>query len=197
VSADRPTHALRIELNRLITAAVLLIGLPHVALMRPVGPRRARRAARFWVRVAARLIGVHLEAAGCVDARPGVAQVLVANHSSLIDAAALLAVQPEARFVAGADLFKIPLLGSAMRALGTVPVDRRSRNRSHLVIPDAGRAAGWRLAVFPQGAIAPAGERLGFWRGAFVLAIQEHADIVPVAPCTTASGGCPLERGCR
>jgi hypothetical protein len=74
-------RVLRIELNRLITA-VLLVGLPHVAVMRSLGPGQARRAARFWVGVAVRLTGMHFETAGRVDARPGVAQVLVANHSA-------------------------------------------------------------------------------------------------------------------
>jgi 1-acyl-sn-glycerol-3-phosphate acyltransferase len=175
------TRALRTQLNRLITAVVLLLALPHVAVMRPLGPRRARGAARFWVRMAARLTGVHFETWGHLEARPGVAQVLVANHSSLLDAVAILAVQPKARFVAGADLFKIPLLGSALRALQTIPVDRRSANRSLLVIPESDRAGEWVLAVFPQGAIGSAGERMRFRRGAFAMAIQQHADIVPVA----------------
>jgi 1-acyl-sn-glycerol-3-phosphate acyltransferase len=162
-------------------AVVLLGALPCVAVTGRVRPRRAGRAARWWVLVAARLSGVRFERRGHLESRPGVAQVLVANHSSPADIAALLAVAPDLWFAAGADLFKIPLLGAAMRALRTVPVDRRSRNGSHLRLPDDLRSSPWRLAVFPEGEIAPSGQRLRFRRGAFALAIDSGADIVPVA----------------
>jgi hypothetical protein len=61
---------------------VLLVALPCVAVTGRVRPRRAGRAARWWVLVAARLSGVRFERRGHLECRPGVAQVLVANHSS-------------------------------------------------------------------------------------------------------------------
>jgi 1-acyl-sn-glycerol-3-phosphate acyltransferase len=172
---------MRFRLNRLIVAVVLVVALPCVAVIGRFGPRRSGSAARRWVLVAGRLTGVRFESRGRLDTRPGVPRVLVANHSSPADIAALLAVAPDLRFAAGADLFKFPLLGSAMRALGTVPVDRRSRNGSHLEVPDGDLSAGWTLAVFPEGAIPHSGRRLRFKRGAFALAIETGADVVPVA----------------
>ncbi len=172
---------LRVWLNRLLVALGLGIALPHIAFTGPVRPQKARRCARRWVLIAGRLTGVRFEKRGHLESRPEVPRVLVSNHSSPLDIAALLAVVPDLRFVAGADLFKLPLLGSAMRAMGTVPVDRRSRNGSHLELPVRDVSPEWTLAVFPEGAIAPAGRRLPFKRGAFALAIERSADVVPVA----------------
>lgn len=172
---------LRVWLNRLLVALMLVVALPHIAFTGRVRPWRAGRSARRWVLVAGRLTGVRFEQRGHLESRPGVPQVLVSNHSSPLDIAALLAVVPDLRFVAGADLFKFPLLGPAMRAMGTVPVDRRSRNGSHLEVPGSDISPEWTLAVFPEGAIAPAGRRLPFKRGAFALAIERAADVVPAA----------------
>jgi 1-acyl-sn-glycerol-3-phosphate acyltransferase len=172
---------LRVWLNRLVVALVLVGALAHIAFVGRVCRRRAVRSARRWVLVAARLTGVRFESRGHLGARTGASQVLVANHSSPLDIAALLAVAPDLRFVAGADLFKFPLLGAAMRGLGTVPVDRRSRSASHLEVPGGDLSPEWTLVVFPEGAIPPAGRRLPFKRGAFALAIEKGADVVPVA----------------
>jgi len=171
----------RVWLNRLLVALLLVVALPHVAFTGRVRPRRVGRSARRWVLVAGRLTGVRFEKRGHLESRPGVPRVLVSNHSSPLDIAALLAVVPDLRFVAGADLFKFPLLGAAMRAMGTVPVDRRGRSGSHLEMPGGDVSAEWTLAVFPEGAIAPAGRRLPFKRGAFALAIEWAADVVPAA----------------
>jgi 1-acyl-sn-glycerol-3-phosphate acyltransferase len=171
----------RAGLNRLVVAAVLLVALPCVALAGWVRPRSAAGVARWWVLLAARLTGLRFEQRGRLESRPSVPLMLAANHSSPADIAALLAVVPGLSFVAGADLFKIPLLGAAMRALRTVPVDRRSRNGAHLNLPDGFQAQPRSLAVFPEGGIAPSGTRLPFRRGAFALAIQTGAEVVPVA----------------
>jgi 1-acyl-sn-glycerol-3-phosphate acyltransferase len=175
---QRTAHLVRRQLNRLIVAGILLIALVHVTVGDRLRKGSGHRAARIWVNIGARLTGLHFETCGAGGSKPVGLQLLVANHSSPLDIAAVLATHPSARFVAGADLFKIPLLGAAMRALGTVPVDRRSGS-GRLTVADPQEPGV--LAVFPEGAIAPLGQRLPFHRGAFALAIEARADVVPVA----------------
>lgn len=181
--AGEAARALRAHTRRVLLGAMLALALVQVSLARPLGADPARRLARWWVRVAGRVSGVRFEARGHLHcpARSNAPRVLVANHSSPLDIAALLAVCPSARFVAAADLFCVPVLGAAMRALQTVPVDRRSRNGTHLVLPDGGRLDQGALVVFPEGGIAIPGNRLPFHRGAFALAIQQQAEVIPVA----------------
>ncbi|HEX3947076.1 MAG TPA: lysophospholipid acyltransferase family protein [Acidimicrobiales bacterium] len=179
-SGSRSGQVARAQLNRLIAAVVVPLALVHVALSERVRPGRGGRVARRWIAVAARLTGLRFEVAGTGTAGDGQSRILVANHSSLLDIPALIVACPEARFVAGADLFRIPLLAAAMRSLDTVPVDRRGKERTVLRVPDVGDA-GSTLVIFAEGKIAPPGERLPFRGGAFALAIEHGVPIVPVA----------------
>ena len=174
---SRSAGRLRVLVNRLIVVALLLVAFAHVALTERLREGSGPSVARRWVQLGARLTGVSFERVGEVTARPAGLQVLVANHSSPLDIAAVLATHPTARFVAGADLFNIPLLAAAMRALGTVPVDRRSGSGRLIVDGESGGV----LAVFAEGAIAAPGRRLPFHRGPFAMAIGAGAEVVPVA----------------
>ena len=70
------------------------------------GGRHAR--IQWWSAGVLRCLGLRLEAQG--SPRPG-ATLLVANHVSWLDIAALHAVAPHARFVSKADVLHWPLLG--------------------------------------------------------------------------------------
>jgi 1-acyl-sn-glycerol-3-phosphate acyltransferase len=102
-----------------------------------------------------------------------------------MDIPALLWADPDVRFMAAADLFRIPVLAAAMRAVGTVPIDRRTHDRAHdqldAMVDEQHRGAGGDVAVFAEGGIAPAGQRLPFKSGAFSLAIRTASPLVPVA----------------
>lgn len=185
-------RAARIQCNRLIAIAVLAIALPAIIVVGRFSRAKAAALATSSILLAARLTGVRFERVGAPISPATRPQILVANHGSLLDAAALLAVHQAAvhqaavhstvRFVAAADLFRIPLLAGAMRALGAVPVDRRSGRGVRLDVPGlaAGRSNG-PLVIFPEGRLAPTGQRLAFKRGAFALAIESGADVIPVA----------------
>jgi 1-acyl-sn-glycerol-3-phosphate acyltransferase len=101
-----------------------------------------------------------------------------------MDIAAMLMALPEIRFLAAADLFRIPLLSAAMRALDTVPIERRdpavARQQLTDLIDQREENDSYSLVIFPEGGIAPRGERLPFKTGAFALAIQTGMSIVPV-----------------
>jgi glycerol-3-phosphate O-acyltransferase/dihydroxyacetone phosphate acyltransferase len=86
--------------------------------------------------------------------------LLVGNHpNALIDPAWLLALSPRPlTFLAKAPLFGIPLLGSLLRALGALPVQRRQDGTpdasANAAVLQAGAQAlhlGRALAIFPEG----------------------------------------------
>jgi 1-acyl-sn-glycerol-3-phosphate acyltransferase len=77
--------------------------------------------------------------------------------------------------------FRIPLLGSAIRTIGMIEVDRAS--------PDVGQidraaarhqAAGHWLLAFPEGRISPDGTIGAFKDGAFVIAVASQVPVIPV-----------------
>jgi len=172
------------QLNRVVVVAGLLVLLPAVCVVERLHRGSGRRLARWGASVGATACGVHFEVHGIPSPGAG-SSIVVANHSSPMDIAVLLWADPAVQFMAAADLFRVPLLASAMRALDTVPIDRRDHDRAQRQLDDLintrqGRDPG-DVAVFAEGAIAPSGGRLPFKSGAFSLAIRTGSQVVPVA----------------
>ena len=173
---------MRAQLNRLVVGAALALGLPAIAIAERVRPGWGRVVATTSVRLCARACGVRFEIRGAERLVDVPSCVLVPNHESPLDIAAVLAAMPHARFAAAAELFEKPLLANAMRALGTVAIDRRHPRlaRQQLAELSLSREP-MSLVVFPEGGIAPVGARLPFKTGAFALAIGRQVPVVPVA----------------
>jgi 1-acyl-sn-glycerol-3-phosphate acyltransferase len=106
--------------------------------------------------------------------------ILVSNHESMIDPFLLgLATRRPVRYMAKAELWRTPLMGRAMDALGCFPVARGTGDRLAV-----GRAVqlldeGQVLGIFPQGTCLPYRDRPWF-RGAARLALATGTTVVPV-----------------
>jgi len=129
----------------------LLHGMAVMALRFPsldAAGRQARIA--WWSAGVLRALGVGLRASG--SARPG-ATLLLANHVSWLDIAALHAVVPQARFVSKADVLRWPLLGWLIRGAGTLFIERERKRDALRVVHTMAEAlrAGQTVAVFPEG----------------------------------------------
>lgn len=109
--------------------------------------------------------------------------VIVANHLSAVDICALFTTGVQFRWLSKASVFRIPMVGTAMRWAGYVPVTRGQR-RSHQEALQA--SAQWlrdgiSMVFFPEGSRSLDGELKPFKTGAFRLADQEKTAILPVA----------------
>ncbi|MGN2254395.1 lysophospholipid acyltransferase family protein [Frateuria sp. GZRe12] len=142
-----------------------------------------RMASRCWAPGLLRGAGARLEVHGMerIDwSRP---HVFVANHQSMIDICALFRALPvPVRFVLKQELAKVPFVGWYARAMGMVFIERGSARSSARRL----RAAvdllrdGASLCAFPEGTRGRG--RVGpFKGGAFQLAIEAGAQVVPVA----------------
>jgi 1-acyl-sn-glycerol-3-phosphate acyltransferase len=153
-----------------------LLGLPN----RPNG--LYDRAPRFWSRIALWLAGVRLVIHGEEALRDVKPRVFVANHVSWYDIFTLLAILPRYRFVAKAELFKIPLFGTAARRAGTIPIQRENRKAAFQAYEEAAREirGGASVVVCPEGTRGDSYSLRPFKKGPFVLAIAAGAPIVPV-----------------
>jgi len=109
--------------------------------------------------------------------------VFASNHSSMFDIWALGSSLPgSVRFVAKAELTRIPFFGRAMLSQEHVSIDRVNKVRA---IEAYDRAAvtikgGISTIVFPEGTRSRTGELLPFKNAPFGLAIVAQVPVVPV-----------------
>jgi 1-acyl-sn-glycerol-3-phosphate acyltransferase len=111
--------------------------------------------------------------------------IIMANHQSALDIPVLMATLParwRSVFWAKKSLFKIPVLGTAMRSLGHMPVDRVNRLKAGQMLSDSRhRIRDTRSTlVFPEETYGPADDLLPFQRGGFLLALKTGIPILPV-----------------
>lgn len=84
------------------------------------------------------------------------AVVVAPNHTSAADPLILgVSAKRQIHFVAKAELFKIPLLGGIIKALGAIPVHRNEGDVAALKKSLAVLEEGKMLCVFPQGTRCP------------------------------------------
>ena len=152
--------------------------------------------ARLWARGLLRSSGVRLELsyaggshAAWRDPIGGRPVVYMANHRSLYDIAALLAILDlPVRFLAKRSLFRLPFFGWGLKAAGFVPVDREDRSRAGETFAAATGllASGVSLVVFPEETRSSGPRMRPFQRGGFLLALKGRALIVPLGIRGTA-----------
>jgi 1-acyl-sn-glycerol-3-phosphate acyltransferase len=178
-------------MRTVLTIAVMTIATPVFAAVVIVAgllgvPNRPGgiydKAPRLWSRLALWLAGVKLVLHGDEALREDRARVFVSNHVSWYDIFTLLAILPRYRFVAKAELFKIPLFGTAARRAGTIPIQRENRKAAFQSYDEAAREikAGASVVVCPEGTRGNDYTLRPFKKGPFVLAIAAEAPIAPL-----------------
>lgn len=137
---------------------------------------------RAWAKGLLAVTGVRVRVHNRERAGDGNPHIFLANHISWFDIPALGSFLPRAKFVAKAELFKIPVLGGAMRAVGMVPIQRQNRKAAFGAYDEAARRIqeGNSVIVFPEGTRGDDYPLRAFKKGPFVLAIDAGAPIVPV-----------------
>ena len=140
--------------------------------------------ARNWVGWILGSCGVKVDASGAERLDPAHSYVLMANHQSVFDTAAIVATLPISfRFVAKRELTWIPFFGWAMVAGGHVIVDRANRASSVASLERAAAQVrgGKTVVIFPEGTRSERGELGEFKSGGFHLALAAQVPIVPVS----------------
>ena len=137
---------------------------------------------RAWAKALVAIAGVRVKVHNPERAGDGNPHIFLANHVSWYDIPALGSFLPRAKFVAKAELFKIPVLGGAMRAVGMVPIERQNRKAAFGAYDEASKRIreGDSVIVFPEGSRGYDYPLRAFKKGPFVLAIDAGVPIVPV-----------------
>jgi 1-acyl-sn-glycerol-3-phosphate acyltransferase len=129
----------------------------------------------------------HFEIEGQGPSDPRRPYVAVSNHESYADIFLISHFPWEMKWLSKDAIFKIPIMGWMMRMAGDVPIKRGNRDSVLAALAECRDRLKKRVSVmiFPEGTRAPTGDLLPFKDGAFKLAIETGAPILPIAVAGT------------
>ena len=113
--------------------------------------------------------------------------VVVANHVSNSDPFLIAHLPWAMKWLGKASLFRVPFVGWTMALAGDIPVERGKSGsiKNAMRMCRENLALGMPVMIFPEGTRSRSGELLPFKDGAFRLAIDAGADILPLAVAGT------------
>jgi len=109
--------------------------------------------------------------------------IYMMNHNSNLDAPAVWVHVPgEVRVLLKKQVFKLPVLATAMRLGGFVPVDRSNRTSAIASVRNAARLAaeGASFLIAPEGTRSRTGKLLKFKKGGLHMAIESKVPVLPI-----------------
>jgi 1-acyl-sn-glycerol-3-phosphate acyltransferase len=139
------------------------------------------QAMTFWMRTIA---GVRIVVRGR-ERLPAGPCIIAAKHQSWGDGIVMFSELSDLAFVTGDHLEKFPLLGGILRKMGAIIVDNcgGAYARARLVDVElkAAQAENRRILIYPEGHLAPVGERYRYRRGVYHMYAAYGCPAVPVA----------------
>lgn len=113
---------------------------------------------------------------------PKGASVIVSNHESLVDIVVLFGLHHPFKWVSKQSNFKLPIIGHNMKLCRYIPVVRGDRSSVERMMEQCRYWLGRDIPVliFPEGTRSKTGELGAFKDGAFSLALETGAPVVPV-----------------
>ncbi|HET7322338.1 MAG TPA: lysophospholipid acyltransferase family protein [Longimicrobiaceae bacterium] len=178
----------------LATGVVVLLWLPWMGLLFlvtvPFDPGRYV-VGRWFRRAAMTSVAInplwHFRTSGVRIRDPRRPYVAVANHESFADIFLISHLPWEMKWLAKAELFRIPVMGWLMRMAGDIAVKRGHRASGLEALAECRDRLEKHVSVmiFPEGTRSRTGELLPFKDGAFRLAIEGGAPILPLAVAGT------------
>lgn len=146
--------------------------------------------ARAWARSILFVSGIHVHVNGLENLNVDGSCILMPNHQSNFDIPVLLGCLPiQFRWLAKAELFKIPIFGRGMRGCGYISIDRSNRKSAFQSLAEAAAKIrnGVSVLIFPEGTRSRDGRILPFKKGGFVLSVDAGVPIVPIVIFNTWS----------
>jgi 1-acyl-sn-glycerol-3-phosphate acyltransferase len=139
-----------------------------------------QRHIAWWSAKLLRVLGLELAIHGAPTSRSA---MIVANHVSWLDIAAIHASAPHARFVSKADVLAWPLLGAMVSGAGTLFIERDRKRDALRVVHQIAEALtrGETVAAFPEGTTTDGHQLLPFHANLLQAAISAGVPVQPVA----------------
>lgn len=130
-------------------------------------------------------LGSTLEIRGLENLKSGENYVIAGNHRSFTDILviflAMAAAGRDVIFMSKKEIFKVPLLGSAMKSIGMISVERDNSAKAMRSMMQAVQAVknGSNFVIFPEGTRSTDGTLGPFKRGGFIIASRAGVKVAP------------------
>jgi 1-acyl-sn-glycerol-3-phosphate acyltransferase len=147
------------------------------------GGETPHKVARIWAKYILAASNIKVTVKGLSNLNRTGSYIYMPNHVSNFDIPVLQAYLPvQFRWLAKAELFKIPVFGYAMKRAGYISINRFDRKSA---IQSLNKAAeiirnGTSVIIFPEGTRSQNQNIQSFKKGGFVLAIDSGVPIIPV-----------------
>ncbi len=138
---------------------------------------------RTWVRWILASCRIRVQSDGLENVDPHRSYVLMSNHQSVIDIAAIIATMPVSfRFVAKRELLRIPFFGWTLALSDPIVIDRANRDRAVRTLRRAAARvrSGVNVILLPEGSRSPDGALGAFKSGGFHRALQAQVPVLPI-----------------
>jgi len=140
---------------------------------------------KHWARLILRATGLPVTIDGLEHLEPGKSYIYIGNHCSALDIPLALGYLPRTiAFMAKKELFRIPIFGWSLYAMGSIPVNRSNRSEAIRSVDRALAALRTKplsMIFYPEGTRSRTGEMIQFKRGVFHLALRSGLPLVPIA----------------
>ena len=110
------------------------------------------------------------------------AYVIASNHQSMLDIPVIYRSFLHFKWVSKASLFKIPVIGWNLWMNRHIKLDRSSMQSQRKMLRQCAENIqnGSSVMIFPEGTRSRNGELRAFKEGAFLIALQQKTDILPI-----------------
>ena len=110
------------------------------------------------------------------------AYVIVCNHQSMLDIPIFYRLFLHFKWVSKASLFKIPVIGWNLSLNRHIKLERTSMTSQRKMFRQCAEHIqnGSSVVIFPEGTRSRDGELRAFKEGAFLIALQQKTDILPI-----------------
>ena len=139
--------------------------------------------ARFWAKSILFVSRIKVSVKGISNIDPSKSYVFMANHQSNFDIPVLLGCLPfQFRWLAKAELFRVPVFGHGMRGCGYISIDRSNRRAAFESLRVASETIrdGTSVLIFPEGTRSLDGKIRPFKKGGFILTIDAGVPVIPI-----------------